>query len=70
MADKNVWEEHAKRLRRQEELKRLDEWLEALHRDRPILFNLLTFAICAIICGVAIGLRYLLGGGVPNDLSP
>lgn len=56
----DIWQKYAERTRRQEELKRLDEWLRRTHNERPLLFNLLTVAISLTIGVIAIGIRILI----------
>jgi hypothetical protein len=56
----NVWEKNSKRLRRQAELKRVDEWLKELHAQRPIVFLFLTAAISVAMGMIFFGILTLL----------
>jgi len=56
----NVWEKNSKRLRRQAELKRIDEWLQELHGKRPILFLLLSGSISVVIGLILFGILTVL----------
>lgn len=49
-----------KRQRRQEQFRRLNEWLQKLHREHPISNWLLTFGFAVAILLVAVLLRWLL----------
>lgn len=53
----DIWQKYAEKRRRQEELKRLDEWLGRLHNERPFLSLLLTTAISMLLFGLAMGLK-------------
>lgn len=56
----DVWAKNSKRLRRQAELKRIDEWLEELHRKRPFAFAVLTAAISLVTGAILFGILALL----------
>lgn len=64
--ESNVWQKHAEKLRRQEQLRRIDAWLSALHEQRPFLFNALVAAISTVIGGILFGILYLLDRFVPQ----
>jgi hypothetical protein len=49
-----------KRKRRQEELRRIDTWLQKLHRDHPVLAWLLTLGLALGIFVAAMLLRAFL----------
>jgi hypothetical protein len=44
----------------QRELRKLDLWLQRLHRKRPVMFGLLSLAVSLAILAVVIGLKLLL----------
>lgn len=56
----NVWAKHAEKVRRREQLDRIDAWLSAFHAKRPILFVVFTAAIAVILAGILCGILHLL----------
>lgn len=56
----NVWERHAEKMRRQEELRKLDEALMNFQRQHPIRFLLFTAAIGVLAGGIVLGILHLL----------
>jgi hypothetical protein len=52
--------EDRKRQRRQEQLRRLDAWLQKPHQEHPILHWLLAIGIAVAVLAVAMLLRWLL----------
>lgn len=53
----SVWERHEERQRRQEEFRRIDEWLQKLQIEHPFLALALTAAISMAIFVIAMGIK-------------
>jgi hypothetical protein len=49
-----------KRKRRQEELRRIDSWLQRMHREHPWRFNLLAVGLALAVFLVAMLLKQFL----------
>jgi hypothetical protein len=47
---------------RQREFRELDLWLQRLHAEYPVLFNLLSLAVAVVLFGAAMLLNLLFGG--------
>jgi len=56
----DIWEQHAKRLRRQEDFQRIDAWFEQLYRRRPFMFNLFCLGLSAVFFVIVFGFTILL----------
>lgn len=56
----NVWEKHAEKMRRQEELRKFDEALMNFQKRHPIRFLLFTAAIGVIAGGIVLGILHVI----------
>jgi len=59
------------RQQRQQQLREIDPWLQRLHKEHPVLFDLLTVEVALALFGVAMLLKWnysgcLLGESIRN----
>jgi len=56
----DVWEKNARKLRRQAELRRIDDWFIDFYAHHPYAFHLLTIVFAGALFVIAFGLERLI----------
>lgn len=64
-----IEDKNQKRSQRQEELRRIDAWLDRLHEENPVLHWLLAIGIVAGVFAFAMFLKWLLTGSRKTQIS-